>query len=232
MIHKAILFVAMTLPAALGYVYFVLLAPGSDGGFPLIRVAYPAAKLVQLALPLIAIRWFVKVADGGLRRPTGLVLGISFGIATGLAIVGLAEAWRDTLLADAPRQVANKVEEFGLRSPGRFIAFAVFLCIVHAFFEELYWRRFVHNGLRNFLPFWPAALLSGLAFSAHHIFVLQEYLPGRFWSVAVPLNLGIAAGGVVWAWLYERTGSILSPWISHGIVDAAIMWVGYRMIFG
>jgi membrane protease YdiL (CAAX protease family) len=33
-----------------------------------------------------------------------------------------------------------------------------------------------------------------------------------------------------WAWLYDRTGSLLGPWMSHLIIDAGIFWVGYELI--
>ena len=37
----------------------------------------------------------------------------------------------------------------------------------------------------------------------------------------------IAAGGAVWAWIYERTGSLYGPWLSHLVVDAGIFIIGY-----
>ena len=43
-------------------------------------------------------------------------------------------------------------------------------------------------------------------------------------------SLGIAVGGAVWAWIYDRTGSLVAPWISHMIVDAGIFALGYFLI--
>ena len=37
-------------------------------------------------------------------------------------------------------------------------------------------------------------------------------------------------GGVFWSWLYDRTGSLLGPWLSHLMIDAGIFWVGYELI--
>ena len=42
---------------------------------------------------------------------------------------------------------------------------------------------------------------------------------------------GVATGGAVWAWLYERTGSLWAAWLSHLLVDTAIMAVGYDLVF-
>jgi uncharacterized protein len=44
------------------------------------------------------------------------------------------------------------------------------------------------------------------------------------------LSAGVAVGGAFWAWLYERTGSIFGPWLSHLLIDAGIFWIGYDLI--
>ncbi len=65
----------------------------------------------------------------------------------------------------------------------------------------------------------------------HHVIVLWVYFPGRFAAAVVPFSLAIAFGGAVWAWLYHRTGSLLGPWLSHAIVDFAVMAIGYDLAF-
>lgn len=67
---------------------------------------------------------------------------------------------------------------------------------------------------------------------AHHVIVLGMFFPNHFWTAAVPFSICIAVGGAFWAWLYDRTGSIYSPWISHLLVDLAILAIGYDLVFG
>jgi membrane protease YdiL (CAAX protease family) len=69
---------------------------------------------------------------------------------------------------------------------------------------------------------------------SHHVIVLAVYMPGTraFVTKVVPLSLGVAVGGALWAWLYQRTGSIYAPWVSHVLSDVGIMAVGYAMLFG
>jgi len=135
-------------------------------------------------------------------------------------------------LKDVPEQVRRKIGEFGITTPLSYLLMSVFLSTIHAFLEEYYWRWFLFGRLRlGGLSFLWAAMLSSLGFMGHHVFVLNEYLPGQFWNATVPFSLGIAAGGFVWAWMFERSGSLLGPWLSHLLVDAAIMTIGYRMYF-
>ena len=43
-------------------------------------------------------------------------------------------------------------------------------------------------------------------------------------------SAGVFVGGVAWSWLYRRSGSIWPGYLSHAIVDAAIMGVGYAAL--
>ena len=42
---------------------------------------------------------------------------------------------------------------------------------------------------------------------------------------------GVLAGGLAWSWLYAKYESIWPSWLSHVIVDAAIMTVGWFLLF-
>jgi membrane protease YdiL (CAAX protease family) len=44
------------------------------------------------------------------------------------------------------------------------------------------------------------------------------------------LSASVAVGGALWAWLYRRSGSLLGPWLSHMLVDAALMAAGWDMV--
>ena len=230
----------MAFPTVMAWAYFVALAQSSEAPRraepnPAMRTAYGLGKVVQFCFPVVYL---------GLREPSGLRLrrpnvpGLSWGLGFGLAVaVGILFLYyfflAGALVAmGTGERVRAKVEEFGAATPGRFILLALFISVAHSLLEEYYWRWFVFGRLRRIVPLAPAMALSSLAFMAHHVVVLYVYLPGHFIAAAVPLSLGIAAGGAVWAWLYERSGAIYSCWLSHLLVDAAIMAVGYDLMFG
>ena len=41
----------------------------------------------------------------------------------------------------------------------------------------------------------------------------------------------VAVGGAFWAWLFQRTGSLVAVWWSHVLIDAALMAIGYDLLF-
>jgi hypothetical protein len=74
-------------------------------------------------------------------------------------------------------------------------------------------------------------IVSALGLTAHHVLVLGKFF--GFDSAACWLfSLCVAVGGAFWAWLYERYGSLLGPWASHLLVDAAIFLIGFDLVKG
>ncbi|HMC90729.1 MAG TPA: CPBP family intramembrane glutamic endopeptidase [Gemmataceae bacterium] len=231
----AILF-AMCFPSVMAWIYFVLLprADLGDAAKPVAAAAYAASKVLQFAFPLL---WIVCVEHRRLSfaRPGtgGLRIGMAFGLAVAAAVWVLYFGFlkHSALLASTPALVHNKMSRFQIDTPGRYLLFTLFLAGFHSFIEEYYWRWFVFRELRQQIGVWPANVLSSLAFMAHHVVILAAFLPERFWSAVVPFSLGVAVGGGMWAWIYQRTQSLYAAWISHLLIDAAILAVGYDMVF-
>jgi membrane protease YdiL (CAAX protease family) len=219
---------AMTFPTAAAWTYFLALGGAGQANF-LQQFVYGAGKVVQFIFPLL----FVLLVEG--RNPSwrpsasGLLLGVGFGVLVALVLLaGYHGAFRSSrLILQAGVRLRDKMEEFGVASPWRFLALSVLLCCVHSFLEEYYWRWFVFGRLRDLVPLGLAVALSSLGFMAHHVLIVWTYLPDRVLTAVVPASLAVAAGGAVWALLYNRAGSILAPWVSHALVDAALFAVGW-----
>jgi len=97
----------------------------------------------------------------------------------------------------------NAVQLFENSHPGLWVDIMGLVAVTLApFVEELIFRGFIFNALWRRLSFAPAAIISGVVFGVAH---------GQLAGVA-PL----AAGGIVLATVYARTGSLWSSMISHG----------------
>lgn len=75
------------------------------------------------------------------------------------------------------------------------------------FYEEFVFRGFLLAALTAVFGFWPAAILSSVAFGATH----AQY-PLEFRAI-------ISIFGLSWCWIVRRTGSIWSAWIAHMSLD-------------
>jgi uncharacterized protein len=226
---------AMLFPSVMTWVYFVAVADGGEGGNRAVTLAYGMGKFIQFAFPAV----FVFFVDRKALRPSwptwrGAMLGLGFGLAVAGAAMALYHfGLKGTeLLHAAPEKIHEKLRQFGADSLAGFVVVAVFISVFHSLFEEYYWRWFVFGRWLRYTRSWAATILASLAFMSHHVIVLAVYFPGvgRFFAMVLPLSLGVAVGGGVWCWLYRRSGSLYAAWISHALIDGAIMMIGFDLL--
>jgi membrane protease YdiL (CAAX protease family) len=246
---KAAVAVALVLPALVTWFYFLAMN-GVPAGWQ--QAAAGLGKTIQFAFPLI---WVLAIQrrrqparaaafqgsrqtpcaalDGTWRVPTttGLALGAGFGLLVFVVALAAYGGWLKPsgCLDEAGRRMAGKVTGFGVRTWPWFAAMGVFYALLHSLFEEYYWRWFVFGQLRRWIPVGAAIAVSSLAFTVHHVLVLGFYF-GGFSSQTAIFSLAVAIGGVFWAWLYQKSGSLYGPWLSHALVDAALFLIGYDLI--
>jgi len=219
---------AMAFPTVATYLYFVLLA-----GSPAMSLAAGICKTFQFVLPL-AWMWFVQGRQFELTMPTrqGLLAGGLLGLAIAGGMVGLYYGLLrgGPVFTGVPQQLDAKLRDLHVLTTTHFVLMAVAVSVLHSLFEEYYWRWFVYGNLRYGLGKGWAVAVSGLAFASHHVIVLAAYLPAEhFWTATVFFSCCVAVGGMLWAGLYQRTGDLYGSWLSHMLVDFAIMLVGYDL---
>jgi membrane protease YdiL (CAAX protease family) len=227
---------ASIFPLVMTYTYFVVLNRPDAGANPLLITAFGIGKLVQFLFPVLYVWWFER-EQIGLPRPTlrGMALGVGFALFVGVSMWLLYFLWirHIPVVADkTPVMVNDRLKQFGRDSPMGFLIMAAYICGLHSFWEEYYWRWFVFGWMRRYVPMAAAIVLSGIGFMLHHVVILGVYFPDHFWTLAMPFSLCVAFGGGVWAWLYQHSGSLYAPWLSHALIDAAIMGLGYWMLRG
>jgi membrane protease YdiL (CAAX protease family) len=221
--RSAAIALAIIVPApSIGALLAFWVAPGPVGS-----AAYALGKLVLYATPALwarfvdGERWAVRGASRG-----NWLLGIAIGLAITAAIV--AGWWllgERALDAAAMRQT---LEANGLGTPGRFLLAAAWLTVVNSLLEEYVFRWFITTRWEAITPR-GATWLSALSFAAHHLVVLSAAM---VLPVALLTTGGVLVGGLIWTWLYRRSRSVLPGWVSHALVDAAIMAVGWQMVWG
>jgi len=222
--------IAALVPVCAAVLYFVVFA-----GSRWVQPVYACAKLFTVVWPLVAARFIehrpIDVLGNAASRHRA---SLAVGLATGLIIAGLIlVAYWLTPVGDYARQhgdrLTAKLVDLHVQTPLRFVTFALFLSILHSAIEEWFWRWYIFGRLSCFVPVRLAHLLAAIAFSLHHFVILSTYF-----SIAGTLFFGLATlvGGLIWSVMYKRFGSLAGCWVSHVLVDAAIMIAGYDIVFG
>jgi membrane protease YdiL (CAAX protease family) len=215
----------MVLPLCGALGYFVVLQGGGAA-----QGLYAGSKLFVVVWPWIALRFILsqpwphpRLLDARHARAAGE--GLAAGLLLVACLAGLMATPLGNLVAQSAPAVAGKADDLGIRE--HFWAFAIFLSFANSLLEEVYWRWFLFGNLRRLLPPWPAHLLAGAAFSAHHFVAALKFFP-------LPLGLAagfaVAAGGVLWSRMMERQRSLAGAWVCHAAVDLGIMGIGYRLL--
>ena len=228
--HWRALGMAMAYPTLLTWAYFVLLR---DAPAAVQQSVYALGKTVQFVFPVVWVYWVWRQPWARpLVRRQGLGIGLAFGTAVLLAMLGLFLTWlkNSEYGPGLDAQAVEKVRDLGLDSLWKYGAVAVFYALAHSLLEEYYWRWFVFQQLRKVMPLWPAVFVSGIAFTLHHIVVLFVFFKSQFLLIAA-LASAVAIGGWFWAWLYSRNNSIFDTWFSHLLIDAGIFFgIGYELV--
>ncbi|MBL9148572.1 MAG: CPBP family intramembrane metalloprotease [Phycisphaerae bacterium] len=215
---SALASLAIVIPApSIGALASFWLFPGPIG-----LVTYAVCKAVLYLTPALWSR-FVDGEPWSWSPPRkgGFGIGIGLGLLIGALIwavyLVLGERAIDVSIF---REVLDKN---GLSTPMRFLVAAAWLSFVNALLEEYVFRWFITTRFAAVAP--RAAIgLSAAAFTLHHVIVLLKYLPVPSTILA---SAGIFVGGLLWSWLYRRSDSVWPPYVSHAIVDLAVMGVGY-----
>ncbi len=200
----------------------VLLRGGAMGA--LVTIAFLLAPPVEslsieaVAIPLANLPLLI-LAYVHLLKPAGLDIRRAFGFHIDrdnlgrLAVASLgtiaAGLWGEWVIGQALERVeitnhwtewfdADLVWGTGATLTVSLVEYLVFAPV----FEEIAFRGLLFATLRRRLPFAPAALVSAGIFAAAHGYGLIGFL-SVLWS------------GILWAWVYERTGSLLPGMVAH-----------------
>jgi membrane protease YdiL (CAAX protease family) len=163
----------------------------------------PVVSTLLAGLPWAA---HASLAELGLRLPSRAetIVGLAGGGVMFVVTIALG-ALQTTLVHVVPKETV--VQALGRTHDGPLlVGFAFLACVLAPFAEELVFRGLLLNALWRYLPFWPAAVLSGLAFAGAHGEV----------SAIVPLW----GGGMVLAYVYARTRALTASMLAHGAFNA------------
>lgn len=177
-----------------------------------------------LGLIIVAVVWFfalrlhrASISSLGLTWPG--VPGLKPSLTTfGVIVAGLAfTATYSILMRNYGPDILVPPEQGDIVLPGTaalmtFIVLALWTPLT----EEIFFRGFILSGLKSHWGATRAILISAAIFSAFHL-VLGVLLP-------------IFVTGVLFAWLYHRTGSLWSTITAHAVQNGLVVF--FATVYG
>lgn len=180
---------------------------------PVENVSLRALAIPLANLPLLALAYVHLLKPAGLNFWNGFGLHIEradlgrlVSLVLAVAAAGLWGEWVMGRVAESLHLTNHWTEWFDpnlVWAPGSVLAISLLEYVVFApMFEELAFRGLLYAILRRRFQFMPAALISASIFAVAHGYGLIGFI-SVLWS------------GFLWAWMYEKTGSLLPGMIAH-----------------
>jgi membrane protease YdiL (CAAX protease family) len=172
-------------------------APMSDAGRD--AAAALGFGLLLLVLGVVLLRGLpahdarLAVAPKG-RLPVviGLGVAVGFGIVVGAGIIAAFGVALDEGVEDRLEDLAPGIGD----APWQVVLSVIALVVLAPLGEELLFRALLLRALVRRMPFWWAALASGLAFALAHTVAITVW----------PRAIALLATGLALAWIYRRRG--------------------------
>ncbi len=179
------------------------------------------AMLFPVAMLFAQIVALIMLSPAGIAarfRPVG-----SFKLQVGLAISGLTTTLPVHVIAmlisyailHKPPQ-DNSLTVYLSSSGITSVLTAIAIVLIGPFIEELAFRGVLLDSLQEKMSFWPAAMISSMAFSALHLDFAFRFIPMFFF-------------GMVMCYLRRRSGSLVSPLIAHVINNGIVTALFFMM---
>jgi len=177
-----------------------------------------AVPLTYLPLLLLARRHLLEPAGVGLSKGLGLVpqpsgWGRCWRLVGIVVSAGLLGEWAITLAAEPFGLTSHWTEGFDEAmiwgDPQKLATSLVETIVFAPAFEEIVFRGLFFATLRRRFGFVPSALISAAVFAIAHGYGLLGFV-SVLWS------------GLLWAWAYERSGSVLPGMLAHMLNNATV----------
>lgn len=174
--------------------------------------------LTYLPLLLLARRHLLEPAGVGLSEGLGLTprpsgWGRCWRLVGIVASAGLLGEWAIAMAAEPSGFSSHWTEGFDdamiWGDPPELASSLVETIVFAPMFEEIVFRGLFFATLRRRFGFVPSALISAAVFAIAHGYGMLGFV-SVLWS------------GVLWAWAYERSGSVLPGMLAHMVNNAAV----------
>ena len=206
------LFVAQAVVVSLLFILIFTLIDSDNVGLYALLVTFLVETLLVAVVWLFAVsKYHISWRAVGLwRRPTGKGVLLAVGVViAGVVVQGVYLNLLEWLGVDTENATPSTfIDEEDIIV---LVLLSLLALLVAPVAEELFFRGFVFGGLANRIGFWRGAALSAAVFSLAHIEPIKLF----------PMFIL----GLLFAWLYYKTGSLWSSVMAHFFNNALALGV-------
>lgn len=169
---------------------------------------------------LKSLQIYPTAASFSLRKKNAVAL-LFLGVIIYLLIMGAYALTRNVF--DYPSVVMSLSEDQQVDSQS-FVWVALYISCCNSFLEEFMFRFILFMHLSAYASRRTAYLFSSIMFALYHVAMIGPSFPVQLLVLAL---FGLAAGGLIFDFIDEKTSAIYPSWIVHMFADFALMTIWY-----
>lgn len=207
---------------------FCILMAAIDG---VLKADYFVKSVIKFVLFLIlpvAYSFFdkdTKIKQIFIPDKKGIKLAVILGVSVYAVILGGYLLLKDVF--DFSAITGSLTENIGVTGEN-FVYVSLYISFVNSFLEEFFFRGFAFLTLKRTIGRKFAYLFSSAVFAVYHIAMMIGWFS---LDVFLIIMTGLFAGGLIFDYLNEKSGTVYPSWLVHMFANFAINTVGF-MLFG
>lgn len=154
----------------------------------------------------------------------GILLGVASGLVFFIFIFGGMLFFHEYLLD--VEELRALLVAWGFIGPAE-IWLILVLLLLNPVLEEVYWRGYMFEKVRNTGNAAKAIAVTGVFYTLYHVLTTMQLFEVAYTLVAV---IPVLIAGLFWGYVRERTGSITATIIGHALGDLGIVCVYWFMV--
>ncbi len=214
----------MTAILLIGFLAPVLIAVGLLG-FKNVQLTFLLYQgLYCIGIPVADLVFFRRLSAAQIGEKLGVRFGrkpVLQGVLIGIAVMILMTAFfvllRNVLID--PDAISTLLRDWRI-GRSQLLVFLIVMSFANPVVEELYWRGYFFDRLKNRMSAGRSAVLSSFFYASYH-FVTTASLFNL--NIGLLFTTVIFGAGVFWGILREKSDSVIGPVIIHMAADWAVM---------
>ena len=106
------------------------------------------------------------------------------------------------------------------------IFIGLYIIIFNSLLEEYFWRGFLFAKLDKILKPWQAYLITGIAFSFHHVMFYYNWFNLGFF---VLVTFGLTVYALIMNYVFKKYQDLFSCWYVHIFADIAQIFIAFKI---
>ena len=106
------------------------------------------------------------------------------------------------------------------------LAIGLYIIVLNSLLEEFFWRGFLFDKLFTTIRPWLAYLITGIAFSFHHMVFYYNWFEPVY---LVIITVGLSIYAMLMNLIFAKTKDLFTCWLVHACADIAQIFIALKL---